>query len=280
MARQMGNNPFKGTIDGITFYHTLEDGYLARAKSSLTAERVMNHPNFKRFVASGKDFGEAIYAGQLLRTSLTKILFPLADGKLSSRMNMAMLNVVQSDPVNGMGERKFNKGNPLTLLGFEFNAKHPLEEVFKGDYITTRNKANNDLYISIPPFKIAEKITTPEYASHFQFIVARTNINFGNGHYKNVVGETIRFALNQPVTESFHFILPPQTVVGGIDFLVLGIKFFGYLQNIPRDAISQRKRNKLKGQVQPDGIVPYTGTLKIIRIGPPLAIETSCSNES
>ncbi len=99
----MGSIPITGTIDGLTFYLHPDDGYLARAKSSLTKEKVLKYPAFRRFIDRSYEFGEAIYAGKLLRRSLGSILFPAADGKLSSRMNTAMLSVVYSDLLSNGG---------------------------------------------------------------------------------------------------------------------------------------------------------------------------------
>lgn len=279
MARQMGHLPIRGTIDGLTFYLHPDDGYLVRAKSSLTAEKVMNHRDFRRFVASGKEFGEAIYAGHLIRKSFEGILFPIADGKLSSRMNSATLDVVYSDTVSEGGERRFDKGNAGLLKGFEFNVKHELDHVFTGNYQIIRNKENDELYISIPGFTIASKMNPPEYASHFEFIAARTIVNFEQGVYKNVIGKTIMMPLSQPVTENMRFILPPKPLDGGIGFVVLGIVFWGELKKMPRDAMSQRKRGKLKGRVNQDGLVKYTGALKVVKVMPAQYLPVDCKDQ-
>jgi hypothetical protein len=252
MARQMGSIPITGTIDGLTFYLHPDDGYLARAKSSLTKEKVLKHPAFRRF--------------KLLRRSLASILFPAADGKLSSRMNTAMLNVIYSDLVSEGGERKFDKGNPGLLKDFEFNIRHELDEVFTDRYVIARNKANDELYISIPSFTIASKIVAREYASHFKFIASRVVINFDEGSYRSVVGETIRMALGQAATENLQFILPSKPLPGSIDFVVMGIVFSGELKKIPRGGISQRKRNKLKVWRDADGVAEFTGALKVVRV--------------
>lgn len=267
MARQMGDRPIRGTIDGLTFYLHPDDGYLVRAKSSLSTEQVLNQPGFRLFIDRSKEFGEAIYAGDLLRKSISNLLFPVADGKLSSRMNAAMLSVVYSDPVSESGERRFHKGDPGLLKGFEFNIKHEFDDVFTGDYIITRNKTNDELYISIPGFTIASKITAPEYASHFQFIAARAVINFEQGIHKSIIGKTVRLPLNQPATENLQFILPTKPLDGATGFVVLGIVFFGEFKKIPRGVISQRKRDRLKSRKDPEGVVAYTGALKVLKVG-------------
>lgn len=267
MARQMGQLPIKGTIDQLTFYYHPDDGYLARTKSSITKERIFKDPAYSYFVACNKEFSDAIYAGHLMRNALCSILFPVADGKLSSRMCAILLQAIQAHYARS-GERKLEKGDPLMLLHFEFNNNLALDLTFKGDYITARNKATNEYYISIPGFAIENKVAAPEYATHFQFIAARASINFDKGHFKTAAGETISMPLSQSVTENLHFKLSIEPLEGGMEFLVFGIRFAGKLDNIPRHAISQRKRQKLRKRKGTNDIVPFTGALKIIRITP------------
>ncbi len=47
MARQKGIIKFEGTLDEITFYKT-QDGYLAKTKSGVSAERIATDPAFAR----------------------------------------------------------------------------------------------------------------------------------------------------------------------------------------------------------------------------------------
>jgi hypothetical protein len=268
MAKQMGHIPLKGTIGDVTYYFHPDDGYLARAKTDIDKKDIQKKPSYAYFRDCGKEFSDAIYAGQLMRHSINHILSPIADGKLSSRMNKALLQVIQSDPVNRPAERKLEMGQLLTLLGFEFNNKQAFADTFKGDFMVMRNKTTNELYINIPGFKVADMIKAPEYATHFQFVVARAVINFTEERYKNAIGETISIPLDQPFTENLHFVLPAEAIAGGIDFLLLGIRFSGKLDNIPKDATSQRKRKKLKRRKNADGTVDFTGALKIIRVVP------------
>jgi len=266
MARQIGHYPIQGTIDGLTFYHHPEHGFLVQPKSSLTGERILNDPKFHLFMLSSMDFREAIYAGKLFRKSIHAILFPSADGKLSSRMNTTMLTVVQSDLVNDNGQRKCCLGNMDLLKDFELNSKLPLDQVFNGPFLISRNKSNNDLHISIPHFTVSSAINVPEYVNGFQFVVMRSMVNFESGTYTSIHGESVKVPISQSVCPDLGFTLSLKTLEGSIDFLVLGIVFFAELKKIPRNAISQRKRMKLKHRIEADGTVKFTGTLKVVRV--------------
>ena len=59
MARQKGIIKLDGTIGGITFYKTTEDGYLAREKGGVSADKIANDPNFQRTRENGEGFGRA-----------------------------------------------------------------------------------------------------------------------------------------------------------------------------------------------------------------------------
>ena len=58
MARQKGLIKLDGTIGGITFYKS-KDGYLAREKGGVCADRIAKDPNFQRTRENGEEFGRA-----------------------------------------------------------------------------------------------------------------------------------------------------------------------------------------------------------------------------
>jgi hypothetical protein len=266
MARQMGAIPLKGTIDGLTFYKHPEDGHLAKAKTSLSRDKVLHNPSFAKFRANRLEFDEGMYAGKLLRKAISTALFLLADMRISGRMNAAFKKVVQTDPENGFGERLFTAGDVSILKGFNFNRHYPLQDVFTGNYFTGQNKINKDLYISIPSFDVAANIVLPPYASHFQFVVCRAVVDFEKGIYKSISGSSDKLSVSQPVTPAHAFTLPLEPGVEGLDILVLGVAFFAKLEDIPRNAISARKRKKLKSMTPENGMLRFSGSLKIIRV--------------
>jgi hypothetical protein len=58
MARQKGIIKLDGTVGGITFYKS-KDGYLAREKGGVSADKIANDPNFQRTRENGEEFGRA-----------------------------------------------------------------------------------------------------------------------------------------------------------------------------------------------------------------------------
>ena len=71
MARQRSIIKLDGTIGGITFYKS-KDGYLAREKGGIPAERIRTDPAFQRTRENGAEFGRAGKAGKVLRNSIDR----------------------------------------------------------------------------------------------------------------------------------------------------------------------------------------------------------------
>ena len=69
MARQKGLIKLKGTMGDITFYRTA-DGYMAREKGGISAERMRTDPAFQRTRENMAEFGRAGKAGKVLRNSV------------------------------------------------------------------------------------------------------------------------------------------------------------------------------------------------------------------
>lgn len=120
MAQQKGIIKLDGTIGGITFYKS-KDGYLAREKGGVSADKIANAPAFQRTRENGAEFGRAGKAGKVLRTSLRALLQNASDSRMVSRLTTEMLKVVQADAVNPRGERNVIDGEAELLQGFEFN---------------------------------------------------------------------------------------------------------------------------------------------------------------
>ena len=120
MAKQDGIIPLKGTIDNINFYKTA-DGYKARKKSSLTAERIAKDPKFERTREAMANFGKAGSAGKLVRAALRPISQNASDSRVVSRLAKEMGRVIKADATNPRGKKNVIDGETELLTGFEFN---------------------------------------------------------------------------------------------------------------------------------------------------------------
>lgn len=96
MAKQKGIIKLEGTIGDITFYKS-RDGYLAKGKGGIPADRIANDPNFQRTRENESEFGRAGKAGKVLRNSIRALLQNASDRLLVSRLTTEMVKVIHEE---------------------------------------------------------------------------------------------------------------------------------------------------------------------------------------
>jgi len=82
----------RGTIGNITFYKS-GDGYLAREKGGVGANRIATDPAFQRTRENGAEFGRAGKAGKVLRNALRSLLQNTSDSRMISRLTREMMKL-------------------------------------------------------------------------------------------------------------------------------------------------------------------------------------------
>ena len=152
MAKQASIIKLKGTIGGITFYKTSQDGYLAKEKGGIEASRIANDPNFQRTRENGSEFGHAGKSGKLLRNSLRVLLQNASDTRMVSRLTAAMVTVLQADATSTRGQRNVIDGEAELLEGFEFNINAKLSTTLFAPFTPTIDRVAGTLVADIPSF--------------------------------------------------------------------------------------------------------------------------------
>lgn len=225
MAKQQGIIPLKGTIGNITFYKS-KDGYLAREKGGVDANRIASDPAFQRTRENGAEFGRAGTAGKLLRTALRTVLQHSADSKMVSRLTREMMKVVQADVINTRGQRNVIDGEVELLTGFEFNENGKLGTSLSAPYTTNLDRVTGVLQADVPSFIPGNMITAPAGATHFKIVSAGVEIDFENENY--VVNSQSSNELPWDSTATAAISLSNQVTANSTHplFLVLGIEFF------------------------------------------------------
>ena len=179
MAKQKGIIKLDGTIGGITFYKS-QDGYLAREKGGVPADRIANDPNFQRTRENGAEFGRAGKAGKLLRNSIRAMLQNGSDSRMVSRLTQKMVEVIQEDATNPRGLRNVIDGEAELLEGFEFNISGKLGTTLYAPYTSTIDRVAGTLTANIPSFVPLNMIAAPNGATHFKIVSAGAEIDFEN----------------------------------------------------------------------------------------------------
>lgn len=266
MARQIGIIPIKGTIDGLTFYEHPDDGHLVKKKTRVTGERVKTDPGFRLTMLNAREFKTSLRSATLLREGLSNLLFPAADGKLSSRMNQALVKVVQMDDGNGYGERVVRCGNLTALEGFDFNRDLRLQDAFTPNFLVSLDVESNEMHVDVPEFTPSKAIHAPDYVEYFQLISGAAALNFETKHFTKGFWETEKVPLNKEPIDALRFHYPMKLPPGYTLFIALGVLFYAQLDNIPKNATSQRKRRKISKGVKEGAFVPFTGAVALIKV--------------
>lgn len=179
MARQKGIIKLDGTIGDITFYKS-KDGYLAREKGGIPADRIANDPAFQRTRENGAEFGRAGKAGKVLRNAIRALLQNASDSRMVSRLTTEMVKVIQEDVTNTRGLRNVIDGEAELLAGFEFNINGKLGTTLYAPFTATIDRAAGTLVVSIPAFVPLNMVAAPGGTTHFKIVSAGAEIDFEN----------------------------------------------------------------------------------------------------
>jgi len=231
MAQQKSILKLKGTIGGVTFYKSKNDGYLAREKGGVDASRIANDPGFARTRENGAEFGNAASAGKLLRDAVRALGKDASDGRVTARITQIMAQIKNMDEANARGERSAAEGMAkdeakALLIGFNFNVNAALGTVLYKAFET--DTATGEIKIAaLTPQK---DISLPSGASHIILKSGFASINFLTGESEMTVSDPLRIttdAVAQAVS------LKPATVpaIEGTHFILLSIDFVQSVNN-------------------------------------------------
>jgi len=226
MAKQKGIIKLDGTIGGITFYKSTQDGYLAREKGGVSADKIANDPAFQRTRENGEEFGRAGKAGKLLRNSIRAMLQNASDSRMVGRLTQKMVEVIQEDATNPRGQRNVIDGEAELLEGFEFNITGKLGTTLYAPYTSTIDRVAGTLAVSIPSFVPLNMIAAPGGSTHFKIVSAGTEIDFENETFVVATSETAVLPWDTTATAVINLSNAVTANSTHPLFLALGIEFY------------------------------------------------------
>lgn len=224
MAKQKGIIKLEGTLGDITFLKS-KDGYIAKEKSGVPAERIASDPAFQRTRENGQEFGRAGKGGKLLRNALRGVLQRASDGRVVSRLTKEMMRVIKADSTSQRGQRNVVDGEAELLTGFDFNLNAKLGATLHASYTATIDRVTGACTIEVPSFVPLHAITAPGGTTHFQLFAAAAAIDFEGEVYSSAQQES--GVLPWDVTPTAAIQLVHALPAGSTHplFLVLGISF-------------------------------------------------------
>ena len=225
MARQKGIIKLDGTIGDITFYKS-QDGYLAREKGGVSADRIANDPNFQRTRENGEEFGRAGKAGKMLRTSIRGLLQNVADGRMVGRLTQEMVKVLQADIISVRGKRNIIDGEAELLEGFEFNIRSKLGTTLFAPFTAVIDRVAGTLNVVVASFIPINMVAAPGGSTHFKLMSAGAAVDFENETFEVDTNETAQMPLNSIATAVINLSNSVTANSTNPLFLALGIEFY------------------------------------------------------
>ena len=226
MAKQKGIIKLDGTIGGITFYKSTQDGYLAREKGGVSADKIANDPAFQRTRENGEEFGRAGKAGKLLRNAIRAMLQNAADSRMVSRLTQKMVEVIQEDTTNARGLRNVIDGEAELLEGFEFNISGKLGTTLYAPFSAIIDRVAGTLTANIPAFVPINMLAAPGGSTHFKIVSAGAEVDFENETF--VMDSQATAVLPWDATATAVINLANTVTANSTKplFLALGIEFY------------------------------------------------------
>jgi len=172
MARNNSFVKLEGTLDGLTFYKSNGEN-LVKTKSSVSKNRIMNDPAYRRTRENMQEFGGAARIGKALREAFAGVVKLMADTFMGGRIN-GIMKRVNSNGAGARGEREFDLiTNSILFQSFEFNLKTPFDaQFFAPSSPISIDPGRNILSWSIPDFDTDTFIRKPESATHCKLVLA------------------------------------------------------------------------------------------------------------
>lgn len=225
MAKQKSIIKLDGTIGDITFYRS-KDGYMAREKGGVSAERIQNDPAFRRTRENGAEFGRAGKSGKILRNSIRVLLQNVADSRMVGRLTKQMLMVIKTDGVNQRGLRAVQNGDMQLLNGFDFNANAKLSTTLYEPYEITINRVSGSAQVEFQDFAPDTRVNAPEGATHFKLMSAGMAIDFETEETVSEISSSALLVYDPTPTGVITLVnmLTPASTLP--IFLVLGMEFY------------------------------------------------------
>jgi hypothetical protein len=228
MAKQINRHiKLAGTIDDISFYKS-QDGFLARAKGGVSADRIKSDPKFENTRNNGAEFGIGGKASLLFREAFKPEIKKAADNRVASRITQLMVRILKTDPVNDYGKRQVYMGNMALLDEFEFNNVVPFRQALGLPLVAGIDRVTGQATVQVPAHVPKTDIAAPDGTTHYSFFAAAAAMDF-EGNLSEVVRQstapqpwdtTPALAATQTLALSANSTLPLFLIVG-IEFTIL-----------------------------------------------------------
>lgn len=225
MARQKGIIKLTGKVGDLSFYKS-KDGFLAREKGGVEADRIKNDPAFARTRENGAEFGSSASSGKLVRDAVRTMMQNASDPRVVSRLTKLMTQIKNMDSTSARGQRNVGVGigDPAAkalLKGFNFNNKAILGSILYNPFAV--NVATGE--ITLDDLVPINDISATPGATHITIRGAWAKVDFATGEADMQESNAVNLPLDATST---NVVLTPGAAPSGAgtDLFLLMIEFF------------------------------------------------------
>ena len=206
---------------------------MAKKKTAkVNRRRVLTDPVFELTRQNNAEFARACKANRLLRRAFAIAIPDMADRYVSGRLTKIMFKILQTDSVNGRGERRVTKGELGMLEGFNFNRDTSLQNVLLAPYSVTINHDVTQVTISFPSFMPKAMIETSSGANACKLTGIAASLSLEEETWPVDPVQTDLMDLKQYPRELLQLQLPVREYKNTHAIVIaLGIEFFHGIHN-------------------------------------------------
>lgn len=226
MAKQESFIKLQGKVGDLTFFKT-KNGYQARLKGGVSADRIKNDPAYQRTRENNTEFAAVSSTAKIIRDLLRPMILQTSDPKMATRLSSRLFRMIKADTEHVRGERRVNAGSFALLRGFNFNESAPLGNTFFINAATSIDRTTGAVALNVPEITPEVHLGKPKAATHFRFTAGAALVSLDRG----MEDSRLELALScyKPVTAALSPMvldcLLPANAISPI-LLVFGISFY------------------------------------------------------
>jgi len=226
MAQQDGIIKLNGKIGDLSFFKT-KDGYQARSKGGVSAERIKTDPGFQRTRENNAEFSEVCSASKKIRDVLRGMILLTHDPKMATRLTGRVYKMMRADTENIRGERKVKPASFKVLKDFNFNETAPLNNTLFVTPAFSIDRVSGIVSLEIPAVIADVHLAKPKGATHYRITAGAALISLDEEVETSVLlmeSSPYQLITKESLAETLTSNLPPNAVnpIG----LVIGIGFY------------------------------------------------------
>jgi hypothetical protein len=226
MAKQESFIKLQGKVGNLSFFKT-KNGYQARVKGGVSADRIKSDPAYQRTRENNAEFATVSSASKNIRDLLRPMILSTSDPKMATRLSSRLFRMLKADTESVRGQRRVNASSFALLRDFNFNELAPLSNTLFINTLASIDRATGAVALSVPEITPEVHLGKPKAATHFRFTAGAALVSLDQEM------ESSSLQLDQSGYEPVTAALAPMALActmpsGSISpiILVFGISFY------------------------------------------------------